>query len=267
MGRSAALAHELREAGDLSLHGIEIGVSHAEDVRGRSDLLFSPNGRWSLVGFGRDPPIQKKSGAMAGWAPFFQAAELVTGASPTPFGDYIALLLFTRSLLSDVEITGTLARFLHGEVGPTDLELLDLFDGSTAGSNPVRDARCLGDQPAGRGAERHAGAEGYQCSSAERRGGCLVVLGWRGEHQRLGGALRRVLVALLHRHTKAPAASPSIRDVLEPGWPGERPVVEAGDNRVHVAIARLRGRGLRDSIDRFKDGYRISPGTGIHAAE
>ncbi len=88
-----------------------------------------------------------------------------------------------------------------------------------------------------------------------------------GERQRLGGALRRVLVALIDRHASTPGAPLSIRDILEAGWPGERPVVEAGANRVYVAIARLRSRGLRDVIDRFEDGYRLAARTTIRASE
>jgi hypothetical protein len=89
----------------------------------------------------------------------------------------------------------------------------------------------------------------------------------RGERQRLGGALRRVLVALIDKHASTPGASLSIWDILEAGWPGERPVVEAGANRVYVALARLRSRGLRDVIHRFEDGYRLAPGTVILPAD
>ena len=41
--------------------------------------------------------------------------------------------------------------------------------------------------------------------------------------------------------------------------PGERPLAEAGANRVYVALTRLRTMGLRDVIERFEDGYRLSP--------
>lgn len=263
-----------------------------------ANLLFSPTGRWYLVGFGRNFPIEKESGAMDGWAPFFQAPELVTGAAATPVGDYTALLLFMRSLLPYVEIVGTLARFIRGEVGPEDLELLELLQWF--------DRRILGEAPPLRPSIEEAVAVSdrirallgvtpdpqlfvtHVASVIEPReeaptvalgpvdtGSAVLLVGpdaaWfsvaGGERQRLGGALRRILSALIDRHASGPGAPLSIWDILEAGWPGERPVVEAGANRVYVAIARLRTRGLRDVIDRFEDGYRISPGTVIRAAE
>lgn len=263
-----------------------------------ANLLFSPTGRWYLVGLGRNFPIEKDSGAMDGWAPFFQAPELVTGASPTPVGDYTALLLFMRSLLPFVEITGTLARFLRGEVGPEDFELLGLlqwFDRRILGEAPplrpsIEEAVAVSDRirallgvtPDAELFVAHVAsviepreeAPSVVVGPRDPRPPTLVVgadVAWfsvaGGERQRLGGALRRVLSALVDRHISQPTASLSIWDILEAGWPGERPVVEAGANRVYVAIARLRTRGLRDVIDRFEDGYRLSPGTVIRPAE
>jgi hypothetical protein len=263
-----------------------------------ANLLFSPAGRWYLVGFGRNFPIEKESGAMDGWAPFFQAPELVTGAAPTPVGDYTALLLFMRSLLPYVEITGTLARFLRGDVGPADLELLDLlqwFDRRILGEAPPlrpsideavavsdRIRALLGVTPDPELFVTHVASVIEPAEEAPSVAGgaadpelpALLVgpdAAWfevgGGERQRLGGALRRVLAVLLDRHAVQPGAPLSIWDILEAGWPGERPVVEAGANRVYVAIARLRGRGLRDVIERFDDGYRLAPGTVIRAAE
>jgi hypothetical protein len=263
-----------------------------------ANLLFSPSGRWYLVGFGRNFPIEKESGAMDGWAPFFQAPELVTGASPTPVGDYTALLLFMRSLLPYVEITGTLVRFLRGDVGPADFELLDLlqwFDRRILAEAPplrpsIEEAVAVSDRirallgvtpdpelfaaHVASVIEPREEAPGVVVGPDDASSAVLLVgpdVAWfsvgGGERQRLSGALRRVLSALIDRHASRPNAPLSMWDILEAGWPGERPVAEAGANRVYVAIARLRTRGLRDVIDRFEDGYRISPGTVIRSAE
>jgi hypothetical protein len=264
-----------------------------------ANLLFSPSGRWYLVGFGRNFPIEKDSGAMDGWAPFFQAPELVTGASPTPVGDYTALLLFMRSLLPYVEIAGTLARFIRGEIGPGDLELLELLqwfdrrilaeapplrpsiDEAVAVSDRIR--ALLGVTPDPELFVAHVAsvlepreeAPNIALPPADQSPPPALTVGpdaaWfavaGGERQRLGGALRRVLLALTDRHASSPGAPLSTWDILEAGWPGERPIVEAGANRVYVAIARLRSRGLRDVIDRFEDGYRLAPRATIRAAE
>jgi hypothetical protein len=252
------------------------------------------------VGFGRNFPIEKESGTMDGWAPFFQAPELVTGAAPTPVGDYTALLLFMRSLLPYVEVAGTLARFIRGDIGPADLELLELLqwfdrrilaeapplrpsiDEAVAVSDRIRallgvtpDADLFVAHVASVIEPREEAPSVAPDPPTEPSPSATLTIGpdaaWfsvaGGERQRLGGALRRVLLALIDRHASAPGGPLSIWDILEAGWPGERPVVEAGANRVYVAIARLRSRGLRDVIDRFEDGYRLAPRAVIKAGE
>jgi len=86
-----------------------------------------------------------------------------------------------------------------------------------------------------------------------------------GRH-RLGRSLRRITLRLVERHQSGASVSLTMWDLLEAGWPGERPAIGAGANRVYVAIARLRGMGLRDSIERFEDGYRIAPAATIRIA-
>jgi hypothetical protein len=263
-----------------------------------ANLLFSPSGHWVLVGFGRNFPIEKESGALDGWAQFYQAPELVTGAPPTPIGDYAALLLFMRSLLPYVETSGTISRFLRGDVGPDDRELLELlqwFDRRILGEAPplrpsIEEAVAVSDRirallgvvPDQDGFAAHVLSviepqeEPPVLASLEKESGPLVLVigpdaAWfsvpGGERQRLGRALRRILVALIDNHASRPGAPLSMWEILEAGWPGERPVFEAGANRVYVAIARLRSRGLRDVIDRFEDGYRLASRTMIRAAE
>ena len=51
----------------------------------------------------------------------------------------------------------------------------------------------------------------------------------------------------------------SVESLLEAGWPGERVQVEAGLNRVHVALSTLRGIGLRDVLVNRDHGYLLDP--------
>ncbi len=53
------------------------------------------------------------------------------------------------------------------------------------------------------------------------------------------------MTALIERNREAPGASLTVQDLLEAGWPGERPMAEAGANRVYVALTKLRRMGLR----------------------
>jgi hypothetical protein len=45
---------------------------------------------------------------------------------------------------------------------------------------------------------------------------------------------------------------------IEIGWPGEKIQTEAASNRVHVALAELRRRGLTAFIVRLSRGYALT---------
>ena len=53
----------------------------------------------------------------------------------------------------------------------------------------------------------------------------------------------------------------SVQELLEAGWPGERPVAQAGANRVYVELNRLRRLGLRELLVKTADGYALAPET------
>ena len=74
-------------------------------------------------------------------------------------------------------------------------------------------------------------------------------------------------MALVHAHQAGAGAALTMWDLLEAGWPGERPVQAAGANRVYVSLSRLRQLGLRDLIERYEDGYRIAPGAVVIVSE
>ena len=72
---------------------------------------------------------------------------------------------------------------------------------------------------------------------------------------RLSGPRRRLVELLVDEHASGRIVT--LWELFERGWPGERPVFEAGKNRVYVTLSRLRQAGL--PVERFDDGYRLDP--------
>jgi hypothetical protein len=70
---------------------------------------------------------------------------------------------------------------------------------------------------------------------------------------------RRVLLALVRRRRSVPGGFVDADALLEAGWPGERPLREAGLNRVYATVSGLRRVGLRDFLERHEGGYRLDP--------
>ena len=69
--------------------------------------------------------------------------------------------------------------------------------------------------------------------------------------------LRAMLRLLVERHAgKAPSAT--IDDLRDAAWPGEKMQQSAAVNRVQVAIAELRRRGLKADLVRDAEGYRLA---------
>ncbi len=81
-----------------------------------------------------------------------------------------------------------------------------------------------------------------------------------GVSQSLGahGPVRRILLALSARAADAEPRGLSLDELREIGWPGEKIRPEAAANRVHVALAELRRRGLKAFIVRLPKGYALS---------
>ncbi|MCB9727443.1 MAG: hypothetical protein H6746_03050 [Deltaproteobacteria bacterium] len=257
------------------------------------NVLFDAAGRWYLVGFGRNFPLEKDDGTLDGTVPIYQATELQTGGRPTPAGDYVALVLWMRSLIRHVDMSNVLGRIIRGEWGPQDAELVECLrwlDARMISQPPqlrpsIADAVAVADRIreiagleldpdgfAAHVASLLAGrAEGEEVVEARQPVAArTLVIGpdaaWMagpdGTSVRLGRTLRRVLMALVDRH-EAGGPALTMWDLLEAGWPGERPLLEAGSNRVYVSLSRLRQLGLRDLIERHEDGYRLTPTTCI----
>lgn len=75
--------------------------------------------------------------------------------------------------------------------------------------------------------------------------------------------LRRVLEALLVERQRAVGAALSVDELFARSWAGEKIAEASRANRVRVAIAALRGYGLRDLIELHEGGYRLAPGAPI----
>ncbi len=82
-------------------------------------------------------------------------------------------------------------------------------------------------------------------------------LGGRLEDLRKYGAARRILQALIEQRRSADGRELSIDSLRDAGWPGERIDHHSGANRVHVALADLRKRGLKPWLKRNDRGYLL----------
>jgi hypothetical protein len=71
--------------------------------------------------------------------------------------------------------------------------------------------------------------------------------------------MRLVVLALVRTRLDTPGAVLSVAELVDAGWPGERPRGETGANRVYVVINSLRRMGLRAVLQRHDTGYRLAP--------
>jgi predicted ATPase len=72
-------------------------------------------------------------------------------------------------------------------------------------------------------------------------------------------AQRRLLQRLVAERERVPGRPLSVEVLFEAGWPGDRSRRTAALNRVHVALATLRGLGLRSLLLRRGGGYLLDP--------
>jgi predicted ATPase/Tfp pilus assembly protein PilF len=90
-----------------------------------------------------------------------------------------------------------------------------------------------------------------------------------GVSQSLGshGPVRRILLALASLPAREAESGLAVEALREIGWPGEKMQPEAAANRVHVALAELRRRGLKRFILRRANGYALSETLPIHRSD
>jgi tetratricopeptide (TPR) repeat protein len=72
-------------------------------------------------------------------------------------------------------------------------------------------------------------------------------------------SLQRMFRALVERRAARAREGMTVAELLECGWPGEKVLPEAGQERVYTAIATLRRMGLRTVIVRKDEGYLLAP--------
>ncbi|MFO0658755.1 MAG: tetratricopeptide repeat protein [Polyangiaceae bacterium] len=77
---------------------------------------------------------------------------------------------------------------------------------------------------------------------------------WQDLRQRT--VARALLSILVERHRKGSVDLESLRDAA---WPGEKMTSSAASNRIHVALAELRKRGLKAVLLRSSAGYELDP--------
>jgi hypothetical protein len=248
------------------------------------NVLIGPDGALWLVGFGAGP----LNGAVV-------APEVAAGGAPTPGADVYAMTLFLRSLMHFTRMPSVARRVLSGHSIRSDAKLLAIFVWSNlkilAGAparRPTMEAtlerarsmwRLLGFAPDVEGFRETLrlalSVEPQAPTSAPARTGParLVIRGggeWLetpdGGQLALGrrGPLRRVLVALAEAQTTRAGAALTVDELLTAGWPGERPLPEAANNRVWVTISTLRKLGLGDVLQRWDGGYRLDPAVPCH---
>ncbi len=257
-----------------------------------NNVLFADDGRWWLIGLGRNFSVENEFGQVDGTAVAFHAPELAGGAPASQMGDYVAMVLFMRSLLPYAELPPRLARIFHGDIREDDEAFMDQLrwvEQRIVGEVPARRvswqeavtaateirsamgtsldesgfahfaAKCisLADEPVPLADSDPRTADEPPVLSMDEHVAWLA--GPDGQKQRVGTASRRIVRALAEQHRARPGETLTVWDLLEVGWPGERPLPEAGANRVYVELNRLRKLGLRDWIERFDAGYRLMP--------
>jgi hypothetical protein len=284
---SLRLALEVAHRATHPVHGGPIHLGRLA----HGNLLFADDGHWWLIGLGRNFPIENEAGQFDGTAVTFHAPEVATGGRPSAMGDYVAIVLFMRSLLPYAGLAPRLERLFGGEVHESDedfLELLHWVEHRVLGQMPAQRATwqeaidaasriraMMGtsiDQP---GFVRFVRACIAAADHTARMGDLLAgegdapalsvdaeltwMAGPDGHKHKLGRAARRLMLALIDQHRRNPGEALTLWDLLERGWPGERPLPEAGANRVYVELNRLRKLGLRAILQRFDAGYRLAP--------
>lgn len=267
-------------------------VDHCLGRVSLGNVLFAADGRWSLVGFGANFPVEDEHGVPDGVLPHFQAPEVAIGAGPTPSGDYVALLLMARSLLGHLDPQGPIMRMLHAALQsrePLLGELLQWVERRTITELPGRRATIAEAVAIANRIRDLLGVkldtEGFQriiaellaiepSRLAEPRSADTLTLGpdaeWVAfgddEPRPLRGAARRVMLALFEHHQLGASTALRSVDLVELGWPGENPEYESGLNRVYVTMNRLKKQLPDGVIQRFDDGYRLAPGLTLSRA-
>ncbi|UJR80206.1 hypothetical protein [Sandaracinus amylolyticus] len=286
-------------AADGFIVGLRVALQAAHRVGlclGRisnANVLFGPDGRLHLVGFGHNFALEDENGLPEPSIPQFAAPELAMGGAASPSGDYVALLALMRAGIPMVDTTGAMRRVLGAIATRTDAALLELvlwverrvmsampdarasIDESVATADRIR--ALLGVEPDHAGFAALAArtlrdpAMGEALVARGPSGQPSLVVGpdaewiqWDEERRRLRGPMRRVLLVLVEKQQLGSPEPVRTVDLAEVGWPDEQAEHESALNRVYVTMNRLRKVLPEGSVERFDDGYRLRPEVAVH---
>ena len=258
---------------------------------GYGNVLFAPDGRFWLLGLGHNLPLADEHGRIGGRSTAFHAPEVAVGARSTKSSDFVALLLFARSLLPFMVLERSLVRIIAGNSIAEDLELLGKLvwferrvvtavppdrasiEEAIATSNRIRQllrvepdvssfhaavAAILGDDPrlsTVSGTRIRVADDG---SFVESNGARALIPG--------RGPLRRLVRELARARIERPGSGMTVAELFEAGWPGERAAQRSARNRVHVAVSTLRKLAFASELESHAGAYRISPSVTVELA-
>lgn len=198
----------------------------------------------------------------------FERAETALAEYHRP--SFRAAVTLGRAL---IDVAEAQRAFAHGDLPRTEeheLRAREAVERATSeGASCSVDARAirrLVDGALGR-------LEASKASAARRKSPSALVVHPDGRWFRAPGAAaitdlgkRASLMRLLRAFVERRAAGGdelAVTELLEAGWPGERVLAEAGQERVYTAIATLRRMGLRNVIARGERGYRLDPNVDV----
>ncbi|MFO0745524.1 MAG: AAA family ATPase [Myxococcota bacterium] len=75
--------------------------------------------------------------------------------------------------------------------------------------------------------------------------------------------LARILLALVRARLDRPGTTLSAAALGEAGWPGERMLEDARDNRLYVTLTKLRQARLETALEHLPGGWRLRPDLGV----
>jgi hypothetical protein len=71
--------------------------------------------------------------------------------------------------------------------------------------------------------------------------------------------VRRLVALLVDARERSPGSALDMDALIAGGWPGERILPEAAQNRLHVTLGTLRKLGLRDVLLKVDGGWTLDP--------